>query len=72
MNVFDKKFKKKVKYYSHQFYIVQYAYYRFIPNWCDITSSSIDAESWDVRIFTKKEAELFIEELKTIGDIRNN
>ena len=72
MNVFDKKFKKKVKHYSHQFYIVQYAHYRFIPNWADITSSTIDAESWDVRIFTKKEAELFIEEFKTIDDIRNN
>ena len=72
MSLFDKKFKKKVKYYSHKFYIVQYAHYRFIPNWVDIISTTTGAESWDARIFTKTEAELFIEELKTIDDIRNN
>ena len=29
-------------------------------------------ESWEVRLFTKTEADLFIEALKSIDDLRNN
>ena len=69
MNIFSKKFKKRVEYFSHGFYCVQYAYYRFLPDWVNIISRRPGAEPWDTRIFTKTEALMFLEGLEGIDDI---
>ncbi len=70
MGIFDKKFKKKVKPFSQGYYTVQYANYRFIPNWLNLKSFTSGAESWDTRIFTKPQAEIFVEGLNNIDDVR--
>ena len=73
MRVFDKKFKKRVKPFGHGYYIVQYTYYRFIPNWVNINVDSQEqGESvgcLNIRLFGKGEAEVFINRLNEVGDV---
>jgi hypothetical protein len=82
--IFDKKFKVRiVKNYettTNKFYLIQYAYYRFIPNWTKIYDNyhiitpinrryyGCDYIYLEAR-YTKKEAEEMIKTLISVDDI---
>ena len=76
MGLFDKKFKTKIKHYSHGYFTVSYSYYRWFPKWKGIDlyaeeEVGVRLGAGQTRIFTKREAKLFLEDIKTIDDIRN-
>lgn len=71
-----KKFKVRVRYFSSGWYCVEYAWYRFIPNW-NVISFWFDqgvpggTECWSTELFQVNKAEEFASTLKSIEDVNN-
>ena len=73
--MFKKKFKVRVRRYCENYYIVEYAYYRFFRWWYEIRYwldplSVWDTDGWSPVIFEKyRKAEDFARQLDTYDDI---
>ncbi len=75
MKVFNLKFKTRVVPFSQGYHTVEYTQYRIIPNWVKITfwyeeTLGSRAECWSLRIFTKIQAERFVNKINSINDIK--
>ncbi len=74
MSLFNKKFKARVAYYSQCKYTVDYAYYRFIPNWRPLCfwfdqGHPGGTECWSKELWDVQQAEEIASELKSINDV---
>lgn len=74
MELFKKKFKVRVSLFSESKYTVDYAYYRFIPNWKSLVfwygvSFDSNIDGWSTDLFSVKEAEEIANRLKSIDDV---
>jgi hypothetical protein len=73
--MFRKKFKVRVNYHSSDYYMVEYANYRFIPNWTRIErwydrGFLNDLQGFTPILFKFDEAEEFAAKFKTIEDVQ--
>lgn len=74
--MFNKKFKVRVVYFSGGKYLVEYAYYRFLPNfypieyWFSPYLKYIYIEGWVIKLFDCEDAEFFADSLNTIDDVK--
>ncbi|MAQ77201.1 hypothetical protein CL684_01610 [Candidatus Campbellbacteria bacterium] len=71
-----RKFKTRVKHFSGDKYLVQYAYYRFIPIWYSLhfwfeQTLTGNTECWTEDFFNIDEAEKLAKSLKSIEDVKN-
>lgn len=75
MKIFNKKFKVKVVHFNEDYYIIKYAYYRFIPiyhtlnYWFELTLTS-NLEEWTCMIFKVDKAEEVARKMKSIEDVK--
>ena len=74
MGLFDKKFRTRVRFYLDCKYVVEYAYYRFIPIWISLNfwfdqGHPGGTECWSINLFDVEEAESIALSLKKIEDV---
>jgi hypothetical protein len=70
MRIFRKKFKVRVVYFGDNYYVIQYAYYRFIPIYSNIEKYVTMFKSWNSVLLPCKDAEEFAEKFNSIEDIK--
>ena len=74
--MFKKKFKVRIKHFAEDKYVVQYAYYYFIPFFKSLNcwfgmSLTTDTECWTLHLNGYKNAELLASDLKSIESVKN-
>ena len=75
MDLFEKKFKTRVRYYAKDKYTVDYCSYYLFPKWRSLRfwfeqTLTEDTECWCIRLFHLDDAEELQKSLKSIEDVR--
>ena len=73
--MFEPKFKVRIKHYRDEYYLVQYANYKFFKTWKSIIywfhagHPNRGLNEWDIRLFLIHDAEMFANSLKSMDDV---